>query len=142
MARCSCAGTSCNCTMQGVDGLAVRGTGSASDPYIVTFDRTPVGGDFIVAGPMDLSAGVPGAFGVIGLAADADDVVLPMTGNGHLQLLIRQDGTGNTITWPSSVKWAGGTAPTLSTTPGSMDWIDLRQVGEFWVGRLVAAEIG
>lgn len=31
-------------------------------------------------------------------------------------LVLTQDGTGGrTVTWPASVKWAGGTAPTLST---------------------------
>ena len=34
-----------------------------------------------------------------------------------LQLILVQDGTGNrTATFPSSVKWSGGSAPTLSTT--------------------------
>ena len=34
-----------------------------------------------------------------------------------LTLLIIQDGTGgHAITWPASVQWAGGTAPTLTTT--------------------------
>jgi hypothetical protein len=32
-------------------------------------------------------------------------------------LILRQDGTGTrTVTWPASVDWAGGTAPTLTTT--------------------------
>ena len=40
-------------------------------------------------------------------------------------LVINQDGTGSrTITgWPASVKWPGGTAPTLSTAAGSVDTI-------------------
>lgn len=33
-----------------------------------------------------------------------------------------QDGTGSrTVTWFSTIKWPGGTAPTLSTTAGSVD---------------------
>ena len=35
----------------------------------------------------------------------------------NLTLILTQDGTGTrTITWPGSVKWAGGSAPTLTTT--------------------------
>lgn len=41
---------------------------------------------------------------------------------GSFLLKIIQDGTGSrTIEWPSSVKWAGGTAPTLTTTTGAID---------------------
>lgn len=36
-------------------------------------------------------------------------------------LRIVQDSTARTITWPAAVKWAGGTAPTLSTGSGDVD---------------------
>jgi hypothetical protein len=37
---------------------------------------------------------------------------------------ITQDSTGSrTITWPSTVKWAGGSAPTLTTTASRSDVI-------------------
>ena len=37
---------------------------------------------------------------------------------------ITQDGSGSRlITWPSTVKWAGGSAPTLTTTAGRTDQI-------------------
>ena len=37
-------------------------------------------------------------------------------------LKLTQDGTGNrTATWPASVKWAGGSAPTLTGTAASVD---------------------
>ncbi len=36
---------------------------------------------------------------------------------GSFTLILIQDGTGSrTATWPAAVKWAGGTAPTLTTT--------------------------
>ncbi len=36
---------------------------------------------------------------------------------GSFTLVLLQDGTGSrTATWPAAVKWAGGTAPTLTTT--------------------------
>ncbi len=46
----------------------------------------------------------------------------PSNGVGTLSLILQQDGTGSrTVTWPVSVKWPGGTAPTLSTSAGYMD---------------------
>jgi hypothetical protein len=37
-------------------------------------------------------------------------------------MIVRQDSTGNrTITWPASVKWPNGTAPTLSTAANAVD---------------------
>jgi hypothetical protein len=37
-------------------------------------------------------------------------------------LVLKQGGSGSyTITWPSSVKWASGTAPTLTTSIGAID---------------------
>jgi hypothetical protein len=36
-------------------------------------------------------------------------------------LKVIQDSTPRTITWPSSVRWAAGTAPTLSTGSGDVD---------------------
>lgn len=39
-------------------------------------------------------------------------------------LKLTQDGTGSrTVTWFSSIKWAGGSAPTLTTTAGHSDWL-------------------
>lgn len=36
-------------------------------------------------------------------------------------LKVVQDSTARTITWPTSVDWAGGSAPTLSTGSGDCD---------------------
>lgn len=56
---------------------------------------------------------------------------LPSDGKVHyLTLAITQDATGGrTVTWPASVKWPGGTAPTLTTTGGKKDVITFRWNG-------------
>ncbi len=42
----------------------------------------------------------------------------------NILLVLKQDSTGSrTVTWPSSVKWPGGTAPTLTTGANSIDII-------------------
>ena len=44
------------------------------------------------------------------------------TGNATaFTLKVIQDTTARTITWPASVDWAGGTAPTLTTTNNGVD---------------------
>lgn len=58
------------------------------------------------------------------------------SGRAHSLTLIITQGTGGsrTITWPSSVKWDGGTAPTLSTAVGAVDVVTLitRNQGTTW----------
>lgn len=50
-------------------------------------------------------------------------------------VVLVQDGTGGrTVTWPSSVKWAGGTKPTLSTAANAIDVIRLTWTGVEWIG--------
>jgi hypothetical protein len=44
------------------------------------------------------------------------------SGPCNLLLKLVQGGSGSyTVTWPASVKWPGGTAPTLSTAVGAVD---------------------
>jgi len=56
-------------------------------------------------------------------------------GVGNFLLRIVQDATGGrTITWPGSVKWAGGTAPTLSTGANAEDIITFYYNGTSYYG--------
>ena len=46
----------------------------------------------------------------------------PATGTSYaFTLKLVQDSTARTFAWPASVNWAGGTAPTLSSTSGAVD---------------------
>jgi hypothetical protein len=48
---------------------------------------------------------------------------------------LTQGGTGSyTITWPASVKWSGGTAPTLTATVGKTDIVTLFHDGPNFYG--------
>jgi type II secretory pathway pseudopilin PulG len=54
---------------------------------------------------------------------------------GKYTLVLVQDATGNrTVTWPASVKWSGGTAPTLTTTGGKTDFIGFIYDGANYYG--------
>ncbi len=57
----------------------------------------------------------------------------PKTGGRYL-LVIKQDGTGTrTLTWPT-IKWRGGTAPTLTTTASKTDLITIVYDGTDYFG--------
>ena len=46
----------------------------------------------------------------------------PASGTGiGFTLVFTADGTARTVTWPASVKWDSGTAPTLTSTNGKKD---------------------
>lgn len=51
-------------------------------------------------------------------------------------IALTQDATGSrTVTWPGTVKWPNGTAPTLSTTPGKIDLVSFVSLdGTSWLG--------
>jgi hypothetical protein len=55
----------------------------------------------------------------------------PQTGVYVIKLI--QGGAGShTVTFPSSVKWAGGVVPTLTTTAGAWDYITFVYDGEYF----------
>ena len=56
----------------------------------------------------------------------------------NLILKLVQDATGSrTVTWPASVKWSGGTAPTLTTTASRIDIISFYYDGTNYYGSYV-----
>ncbi len=58
-----------------------------------------------------------------------------------MALLLRQDATGSrTVTWPASVVWPDGVAPTLATAPSAVDIISLFTLngGTTWFGSYAA----
>lgn len=65
----------------------------------------------------------------------------PPAGDLHtVDIRFRQDAThGRTVTWPASVKWAGGSAPTITATAlGSTDLVKLStwDGGTTWYGSI------
>lgn len=57
-----------------------------------------------------------------------------------LELVLTQDSTGGwVVNWGSTIRWEGGTAPTLSTTPGAIDRLVFMSVdnGVTWFGDVV-----
>src|SRR5574343_223104 len=62
---------------------------------------------------------------------------------GSITLIFTQDATGGrTITFPSSVKWAGGSAPSYSTTANMKNVFTLFTIdgGATWLGHLAGKD--
>jgi hypothetical protein len=59
----------------------------------------------------------------------------PVAGKSFI-LVQKQDGTGSrTVTWPASVKWPGGTAPTITSTASKADKFVFTAIdGSSWLG--------
>lgn len=56
-------------------------------------------------------------------------------GVGNLILKLIQDTTGSrTVTWPATVDWPGGTAPTLSTAANAVDIVAFYWDGSTYFG--------
>ena len=61
----------------------------------------------------------------------------PASGTGYSFILhLIQDSSARTVTWPGSVDWAAGTAPTISTTSGADDFFVFATSdgGTIWYG--------
>jgi len=62
----------------------------------------------------------------------------PVTGGSYLIRILTGAGSF-TVTWPATVKWAGGTAPTITATASKMDLINLYWDGTNYYGSFTQA---
>jgi hypothetical protein len=60
--------------------------------------------------------------------------------NGQVyRFLVQQDGTGGrTLTWSTTVKWRGGSAPTLTATGNAVDILTFVYINSVWYGDIAA----
>jgi len=72
---------------------------------------------------------------VITMTANATFAFTAPLGAGNFLLRLVQDATGSWVaTWPGTVKWAAGTAPTLSTAPNAEDIVTFYWNGTNYYG--------
>ena len=96
----------------------------------------------ISSGTLTLDLETGSVFEVI-LTQNVTSVVLahpPAVGRaGSCSIILRQDAIGGrSLSWPSSIRWAGGTPPPLTTAAGAVDVYGLitRDGGQNWFGFL------
>jgi hypothetical protein len=59
---------------------------------------------------------------------------------GQYTLILKQDGTGGrTVTWPGSIKWAGGPAPILTSNANAIDSVNFTYDGSNYLGTYTLA---
>lgn len=96
-----------------------------------------------LSGALQTVAGSGGTVAIAYGAGNIADITLTasttFTFSGHVVgtyiLKLTQGGTGSyTVTWPATVKWSGGTAPTLTTTVGKTDIVTLFHDGTNFYG--------
>lgn len=79
----------------------------------------------ISSGNLTLNLSLANVFGPVTLNANISNLTIsnpPANGTaGSFTLLFKANGTAFTVTWPAAVKWAGGTAPTLTSTANKTD---------------------
>lgn len=74
----------------------------------------------------------------------AGNRTLAVTGDAlvnHFYVALVQDATGSrTVTWWAGIKWAGGSAPTLTTAANKTDLMEFWRVGAAsYIGKVAAA---
>ena len=58
-----------------------------------------------------------------------------VTAGRSFMMILKQDATGSrTVTWPGTVKWPGGTAPTITSTASRGDKFVFTADGTNWIG--------
>lgn len=103
--------------------LALNGN-LVTSPKIQSYSET-ANAPSISGGNLTLNLSLANVFGPVTLNANISNLTIsnpPANGTaGSFTLLLKANGTAFTVTWPAAVKWAGGTAPTLTSTANKTD---------------------
>lgn len=103
--------------------LALNGN-LVTSPKIQSYSET-ANAPTISGGNLTLNLSLANVFGPVTLNANISNLTIsnpPANGTaGSFTLLLKANGTAFTVTWPAAVKWAGGTAPTLTSTANKTD---------------------
>jgi hypothetical protein len=113
-------------------GALVFGTNAAlTNPTVTNYVETPYSANSSTAITLDLANGT---VQIITLTGNAT-ITMPTAVSGKSFIMyLRQDATGSrTVTW-STVNWAGGTAPTVTSTASKQDIYSFFSDGTRWYG--------
>jgi len=106
-----------------------------TNPTVTNYVETPYSANSSTAITLDLANGT---VQIITLTGNATITMPTATSGKSFIMLLKQDATGSrTVTW-STVKWAGGTAPTITSTASRQDILSFFADGTNWYGVVVA----
>ena len=117
-------------------GAVVLGTApSVTNPTVTNYIETPYSANSSTAITLDLTNGT---VQIITLTGNAT-ITMPTAVSGKSFIMfLKQDATGSrTVTW-STVKWPGGTAPTITSTASKQDIYSFFSDGSSWFGVTVS----
>lgn len=114
-------------------------------PELKSYYETPVTPS-ISAGALDINLSLGNHFGPITVNANFTATFSSAVASkiGVFDLLLKNNGTLYTPTWPASVKHPGGTAPTLTGTNGKYDLLAFERwddSGSIWICIIVAQNL-
>ena len=106
-------------------------TPAITNPTVTNYVETPYSANSSTAITLSLANGT---VQIITLTGNAT-ITMPTAVSGKSFIMyLRQDGTGSrTVTW-STVNWAGGTAPTVTSTASKQDIYSFFSDGTSWYG--------
>jgi hypothetical protein len=106
-----------------------------TNPTVTNYVETPYSATPTSTITLDLANGT---VQIITLGGNVTITMPTATSGKSFVMLLKQDGTGSrTVTW-STVKWAGGTAPTITSTASRQDILSFFADGTNWYGVVVA----
>jgi hypothetical protein len=106
-----------------------------TNPTVTNYVETPFSANSSTAITLDLANGT---VQIITLTGNATITMPTATSGKSFILMLKQDGTGSrTVTW-STVKWAGGTAPTITSTASRLDLLSFFADGTNWYGAVIS----
>ena len=105
-----------------------------TNPTVTNYVETPFSANSSTAITLDLTNGT---VQIITLTGNATITMPTATSGKSFIMYLKQDATGSrTVTW-STVKWAGGTAPTITSTASRQDILSFFADGTNWYGVVV-----
>jgi hypothetical protein len=116
-------------------GVLVFNTNAAlTNPTVTNYVETPYSANSSTAITLALTNGT---VQIITLTGNATITMPTATSGKSFILLLKQDGTGSrTVTW-TTVKWPGGTAPTITSAASKQDIFSFFADGTNWYGTTV-----
>ena len=114
--------------------LVFNNTPSLTNPTVTNYVETPFSANSSTAITLALTNGT---VQIITLTGNATITMPTATSGKSFIMYLKQDATGSrTVTW-STVKWAGGTAPTITSTASKQDIFSFFSDGSSWFGVVV-----
>jgi hypothetical protein len=105
-----------------------------TNPTVTNYVETPYSANSSTAITLDLTNGT---VQIITLTGNATITMPTATSGKSFIMFLKQDATGSrTVTW-STVKWAGGTAPTITSTASRQDILSFFADSSNWYGCVV-----